>query len=361
MTANPVDAVGSGISVLGTAQRAAWQLRVLPPVERLVGGLWSIPVPIPDSPLRYTLCYLVPGDDGVVVVDPGWDTDEGWRVLLAGLAEAGASVDDVRGIVATHIHPDHHGLSARLRTASGAWVAMHPAERDTLPQRSEAAGGDGERRDRMVTRLLLSGVPEGEISALMIRFDSPNAPKMSEMAEPDVLLEDGDLVPLPGRRLSAVWTPGHTPGHLCLRELDSRLLLTGDHVLPRITPNIGLGPSQPGDAPLRWFLDSLDLVGQYDDYQALPAHEYRFTGLAARTRQLREHHHQRCEELLTVVDELGSPTLWQLAERLTWSRPWAEVGSMRIAALSETAAHADNLETGRPPLAGRCRSRCRSR
>jgi hypothetical protein len=130
---------------------------------------------------------------------------------------------------------------------------------------------------------------------------------------------------------------------LCLRELDSRLLLTGDHVLPRITPNIGLVPNQRGDAPLRWFLDSLDLIGKYDDHQALPAHEYRFTGLAARTRQLRAHHQERCEELLAAVDELGSPTLWQLAERLTWSRPWAEVGTMRIAALSETAAHADYL------------------
>src|SRR5262249_57762277 len=71
------------------------------------------------------------------------------------------------------------------------------------------------------------------------------------MAMPDMLLEHGDLVPLPGRRVRAVWTPGHTPGHLCLHEESDGLLLTGDHVLPRISPDIGLQPdaAQPPPAP----------------------------------------------------------------------------------------------------------------
>src|SRR5689334_4773290 len=99
------------IEVLGTAQHAAWAARTLPPVERLAGGLWSIPVPIPDNPLRYTLTYLVPGDrDQLVVVDPGWDDPQTWDALVAGLAQAGAEPSDITGIVATHIHPDHHGL-----------------------------------------------------------------------------------------------------------------------------------------------------------------------------------------------------------------------------------------------------------
>jgi glyoxylase-like metal-dependent hydrolase (beta-lactamase superfamily II) len=88
--------------------------------------------PIPDSPLRYTLTYLVAAGNGLVVVDPGWDTEAGWQALAAGLTTAGASPADVTGIVVTHIHPDHHGLSARLRDACGGWVAMHPGERDSL-------------------------------------------------------------------------------------------------------------------------------------------------------------------------------------------------------------------------------------
>src|SRR5690349_14247398 len=121
----------SEIVVTGVAQREAWKARVLPPVERLTGGIWSVPVPIPHNPLRYTLCYLIPGDDGIVVVDPGWDSEEGWSALRDGLATAGASQADVLGVVVTHVHSDHHGLSKRLQE-SGAWVAMHPAERESL-------------------------------------------------------------------------------------------------------------------------------------------------------------------------------------------------------------------------------------
>ena len=118
--------------VTGTAQREAWLARTSPPVEQVRPDLWSVPVPIPGSPLRYTLTYLIAAGSGLVVVDPGWNSEAGWQALAEGLKAAGALPADVTGIVVTHIHPDHHGLSARLREASGAWIAMHPAEQDTL-------------------------------------------------------------------------------------------------------------------------------------------------------------------------------------------------------------------------------------
>jgi glyoxylase-like metal-dependent hydrolase (beta-lactamase superfamily II) len=292
-------------------------------------------VPIPDNPLRYTLSYLVPAGAGWVVVDPGWDTDAGWDALTAGLSAAGAAVGDVRGVVVTHVHPDHHGLSGRLQQA-GAWVAMHPAERDTLPQRSSAQGA-GAQRAAAHRWLLRSGAPDDEAAALLSPFPVDGPSPGPALVEPDVLLDDGDRVPT-AERLRAVWTPGHTPGHLCLQDLTAQVLLTGDHVLPRISPNIGLHPG--ADEPsLANFLASLDRVAGYDDHEALPAHEYRFRGLADRSRQLQDHHARRCREVLDVVADLGAPTLWQLAERLTWSRPWSEIGFMVFGALAETAAH----------------------
>lgn len=331
----------AGVIALGTAQLAAWRRGMLPPVERLAGGLWSVPVPIPNHPLRYTLSYLVPGDDGLVVVDPGWDTEDGWQALTAGIGAAGATVGDVLGIVVTHIHPDHHGLSERLRAASEAWIAMHPAERDTLPQRV-AQNSETLRLERATRRLRADGAPEREIRKLLKQLRADPMAGLTDMAEPDILLNDGDPVPLAGRRLNAVWTPGHTPGHLCLRERDARLLLTGDHVLPRITPLIGLQPNRD-NAPLRQFLDSLDTASAFDDHQALPAHEYRFAGLAQRARAIQRHHERRCAELLAVVRAQGQPTVWELATHISWGRPWSEIGIMRVAALAETAAHADYL------------------
>ncbi|MBB3051390.1 glyoxylase-like metal-dependent hydrolase (beta-lactamase superfamily II) [Prauserella isguenensis] len=329
-----------GVTVLGTAQWTAWQRRTLPPVERVSGGIWSVPVPIPHNPLRYTLSYVMEGDGGLLVVDPGWDSQEGWDALQAGLAAAGAVPGDVAGIVATHIHPDHHGLSERLRELSGAWIAMHPAERDTLPQRmSGVLGAHG----TLTAWLRNRGASDEDAHALGGPFDARD-PEAAAMAEPDVLLEDGDLVPLAGRTLRTVWTPGHTPGHLCLQAVDERLLLTGDHVLPRITPNIGLYPGGTG-SPLADFFTSLARTKDFDDHDALPAHEYRFRGLGERTRLLAEHHERRCQEIVDVVAGLGTPTPWEVATHLTWSRPWAEVGHMRISALAETESHLDHLVT----------------
>jgi glyoxylase-like metal-dependent hydrolase (beta-lactamase superfamily II) len=345
MSANPAGRLPSGITVLGTRQFEAWQHRVLPPPERLKAGIWSIPVPIPDNPLRYTLSYLVPGDDGLVVVDPGWNTEETWDALVAGLAEAGTTPADITGVLATHVHPDHHGLSGRLREESGAWIAMHPAERDSLPHRLAAkdTGGHADPAVAMTAWLRRSGASDDEIADLFRSFgDRPGRSGEPAMADPDVLLEDGDLVPLAGRKLQAVWTPGHTPGHLCFAEPEAQVLLTGDHVLPRITPNIGLHPAAIG-SPLASFLESLGNIEGYDDHDVLPAHEYRFRGLGNRIKQLKEHHEERCAEILEIVERFEDPTPWQVAISLTWSRPWAEIGRMRFGALSETAAHLDYL------------------
>ena len=87
--------------VTGTAQREAWLARTAPPVEQVRPDLWSVPVPIPDSPLRYTLTYLIAAGSGLVVVDPGWDCEPAWQALADGLKAAGAAPADVTGIVVT--------------------------------------------------------------------------------------------------------------------------------------------------------------------------------------------------------------------------------------------------------------------
>jgi glyoxylase-like metal-dependent hydrolase (beta-lactamase superfamily II) len=324
--------------VTGAVQRDAWLAGEPPPVEEVRPGLWSVPVPIPGSPLRYTLSYLITCGQGIVVVDPGWDTEAGWQGLTAGLGSAGATPADVTGVVVTHVHPDHHGLSARLRDASGAWIAMHPAERDSLPARH---WNQAHSRDNDLGWLRSCGVP-ADVSAELAITDEGIRPLLA-MPEPDVLLEHGDLVSVAGRQLRAVWTPGHTPGHLCLHEETEDVLLTGDHVLPRITPNIGVQP-HTADPPLAAYLESLRRIAAHDSAEALPAHEYRFHGLADRARILQAHHDRRCQEILGVLARLGPATVWQVTEQLSWSRGWSSVrGFMRRAAIGETAAHLDYL------------------
>lgn len=344
--ASPPSTAAAELDVTGAAQYAAWWSKGWPPVEQVRPDVWSIPVPVPDNPIRYTLCYLLfgtpaeigtaatAGPQELVVVDPGWDTEPGWTALVDGLSAAGTSLGAVTGIVLTHVHADHHGLTARLAAHSGAWIAMHAAERETLPAHAHVRGTVDAADARWITE---QGVPAD--SADPLRLSDQGIERYRNMAEPDRLLADGDLLPLAGRRIRAIWTPGHTPGHLCLHDEDQDMLLTGDHVLPRISPNIGLQP-HVSPSPLGPYLDSLAKLSALAGVEVLPAHEWRFRGLGSRIQQLRLHHQQRCDEIVTVITDLGSCTAWQVTQRLTWSRGWDAVqGFQRRAALAETLAH----------------------
>jgi glyoxylase-like metal-dependent hydrolase (beta-lactamase superfamily II) len=323
------------VEISGTAQYEAWQARAVPPVEQLRDGLWSIPVPM-LGPLRYVSVYAFALDGGGLgLIDAGWESDEGWAALTAGLAGIGGGVADVRGLLVTHLHFDHLGLAERVRQASGAWVAMHPADADLIasPSYRDASAFTTAEVDFLVSLGAdrddaVADVGPAELYAGYTR-----------MALPDRLLEDGDLADLPGWSLRAVHTPGHTPGHLCFAEERTGLLFSGDHVLPRITPNISTSHGGSAD-PLRDYLGALGRVAADEPAEVLPAHEWRFRGLGERTADITAHHEHRLTELLAAVRAHPHSTPWQLAARLTWSRPWEQYERrMRIFAVTETDAH----------------------
>ncbi|MEV6013834.1 MBL fold metallo-hydrolase [Streptomyces sp. NPDC051976] len=306
------------------------------------GGIWSIPVPIPDNPLGHTLVHLLDTDDGPVLVDTGWDDPGSYDALVRGLAEAGTAVADVHGVLITHHHPDHHGLSGRVREASGCWIAMHAADAEVVRRTREA------EPDRWVeyllARLSAAGAPESHLAPL--RAAGGRVLAGLRPALPDREIVPGELLPLAGRRLRAVWTPGHTPGHVCLYLEESRRLFSGDHLLPEISPHIGLY-EDPDDLtetdPLGDYLDSLERVARLSPAQVLPAHQYAFADAPRRVRQLLDHHASRLTELRALLVD-GPRTPWQLAETLPWNRAWHEIpASSRTIAVSETEAHLRRL------------------
>jgi glyoxylase-like metal-dependent hydrolase (beta-lactamase superfamily II) len=324
------------VEITGTAQHEAWQARALPPVEQLRPDLWSIPVPIPHNPLRYVSVYAFALDGGGLgLLDTGWESDEGWAALTDGLAALGGGIDDVRGMLVTHLHFDHLGLAHRVREASGAWLAMHPADASLVAgwnRRDGAAAVAAEVE-------FLVGLGADRADAVSDVGSAENMDRFTRMAVPDRLLEDGERADFPGWAMRAVHTPGHTPGHLCFAEERTRLFFSGDHVLPRISPNISTGGSGAPD-PLRDFMGSLAAVRDLDAAEVLPAHEWRFRGLDERVDALTGHHEQRLTELLTAIRHHPRSTPWQLAAHLTWSRSLEQYERrMRIFAVTETDAH----------------------
>src|SRR4051794_34027539 len=189
------------VEITGTAQHEAWQARALPPVEQLRADLWSIPVPIPHNPLRYVSVYAFALDGGGLgLLDTGWESEGGWTALTEGLAAIGGGVTDVRGVLVTHLHFDHLGLAARVRAASDAWVAMHPADARAV-QRLTTVGAEAAVASE-VEFLVGLGAPRED--ALSDVGGADNFAGFTRMAVPDRLLEHGQRADFPGWSLRAV-------------------------------------------------------------------------------------------------------------------------------------------------------------
>ena len=290
-------------------------------------------MPLPNNSLRYVLVYLFETDRGPYLIDAGWNTDDAFGAL-----------------------PERHGGGRlRHRGRPGCHGDAHPP-RSLRPGRPDPGGvggldlpAPGRRRahPRPLRRARRPARPGGRRApphgraprgarAAAQRGDAGAA--LVDAVVPDVLLEDGARPEVPGWDLQAIWTPGHSPGHLCFYESRNELMLSGDHVLPRITPNIPFHP-QAGANPLGDFLQSLDKLEPYQVNEVLPAHEYRFTDLHRRLEELRQHHRERFVEVIEILRE-GPQTAWYIAAHMKWSRSWDDIaGFMRRAAVGETVSH----------------------
>ncbi len=314
----------------------------LPEPQRIADDVWAVAAPIPEGGPPFTLTYVLLADDGVHLVDAGWDSAENRAALEFSLQALGQSLDRIRTVITTHHHPDHLGIAGYLRESVGATIVLGRTERAVLSHQVRP-----ERRDPTVYGVTLErwGVP-AERRVELVR-DVTDAPILIVDVEPDLLIDDGTTLELGSHSLTAIATPGHTDGHLCLVDRERQLLYTGDHVLPRINPGIGLGTLGDRD-PLEDYLNSLEKLAPFDGMLVLPGHDEPFSDLRARRAGLARHHLRRTRDVFQLLPELGDAPVWDYAARLSWTAGWERLGGFFLrSALSQTEQHLRLARSGR--------------
>lgn len=284
-------------------------------MNEVTPGIYRLKSPVPMGSYNdYVNAYLVRGNDGCLLFDTGWDTEEAFSSIKAQLAEIGISFQDISQIVITHRHPDHYGLVSKLKQLSPAKVALHYLENEFMQQRYTHL--DDFVRD-LECWLTKNGLPEEEMAKF--RPSALGSQRLITPTPPDTTLHGGETMSTGLFNFKVIWTPGHSIGHICLYEPDKKILLSGDHVLPDTTSNISLYPQQAGSNPLGDFLNSLDSLRRLEVNINLPGHEEPFTDLPKRIDQLFEHHKLRKSEILGSL-KTGMKTTYEVATEITWMR-----------------------------------------
>ena len=308
---------------------------MIEPVE-IIKGLWRIDIELPANPLRNLNTYVVKVPDGRnLIIDTGFYRPECLDALMHGIEVLDLKPENT-DVFLTHLHPDHIGNAGYLAKL-GYKMIMGALDYDLM-----LFGPDARWRSCM--ELLQSeGLPKDMFEK--IRKSDESVVYTSGVFEAQRVY-NGDMLHYGGFDFECILTPGHSPGHMCLYDKNSKTMLLGDHVLFDISPNICCWVCMQDS--LGMYLDSLRKMRTYDVVLPLPAH--RTTGnvsLNDRIDALLAHHERRLNEACNIIGREPGLNAYEIASRMKWrikADSWADFPpSQQFFAQSETVAHLDRL------------------
>lgn len=316
--------------------------------RELGAALVWLRLPIP-GPLHHINVWLLRGRDGWTLVDTGMavpSVEEAWRGLETRLPALAA----LERILVTHHHPDHYGMAARLAAGRDVEVLVSDAAHAAAVDRGDAVAGFAGRLAEFERDLGVEFEPEFAEFLSGRRYRSVISGAPSRRAS----LVTGQRLETAAGLFEVSLHDGHAPGHACLHAADSGILISGDQVLPTISPNISLYPGIDDDDPLGSYLASLEALAALPETTVvLPAHGRPFRGLGARLASLRGEHDRRlarivetCSSAASTADVAGAVFRLGRLDPLN-----------RLLATTETLAHLRYLERrGRLGTEGRGRA-----
>lgn len=281
--------------------------RELARADRVLPGLWRLRLPLPWPGVPHGNAYAIAAGDGVVLVDTGLHEPGSMRQLELALDQAGPRPEHVRLVVCTHAHSDHYGQAAPVMERSGAELWMHP-NHEHMTKAAEDPKRAFERRFEIARQ---SGVPADALAA----YREARSGEKFGIAE--VVMPARELIP--GVEVDTdlgTWqvheTPGHAPSHVVLHQPERGLLLSGDHLLGRVSLYYDFGYTPD---PAAEFLQSLGAVDGLDVQLVLAGHGRPVRDARALTAANRRAVDERMERIRTALAD-GPRTAFDLVPEM---------------------------------------------
>jgi glyoxylase-like metal-dependent hydrolase (beta-lactamase superfamily II) len=305
--------------------------------ERVLPGVWRLRLPLPWPGVPHCNAWALAAGDGIVLVDTGLHEPGSMGHLERALAQVNLRLEHVRLLICTHAHSDHYGQAATIMERTGCELWMHP----NIEHMVRAARDPEAAFARRLEIARQSGLPEGPLRLLSEQGHDRDS-GIAKIVEPDRALVNGAQISTDLGVWQVFETPGHAPSHICLYQEERRLLISGDHLLGRVSVYYDLGSSPD---PAGEFLHSLDLVQELDVRLCLAGHGRTFADVQAHIDANRALVRGRIAKLEEVLMAGGALTAYDAVPRVhdeaitpLNARWW----------LSETVAHLRHLElTGR--------------
>lgn len=297
-------------------------------INKISDNFYCITLPMPFQ-LKHVNVYALVSDKEVALFDTGLNISSSCDMLEKDLEDIGQSIRSVRDIYITHMHADHCGMAGLIKEKSGATIHLSSSAEEYNQNYS-----DPDLIIRQMTKFYLShGLSAPEIEKMVVIFSGfrhiTSPFKSDDNLQPNEIRRFGDWI------FEAVFTPGHTDGHLCYYFPKQKFLLSGDTVLPHITPNLSPNFLKENFRPLYSFLGSLQVLEMVPVEKVYPGHGNAFGDFKTRLSEMREHHAGRTQLIKNCLG-IKPKTTYQVSQEI-FGRDLADFD--KFLALNETYVH----------------------